>query len=155
MYASVASSSPLLPPPGAATATAAVSSASHTHPGSGPCSGPELEMSSQRATAGTDHTTTTAVTTAVGTATTPASSTSSTTSDIFSSTTSSSSTSATKVRSNGDPKRVQVSRLQKAEEIADRFDARGGVFPRYLNTAANKSEDPSRQVEYRDADKLK
>lgn len=44
--------------------------------------------------------------------------------------------------------------MQKAMDIADRYDARGKIFPRYLNTN-NTSSDPSRVQEYKDADKLK
>ena len=49
--------------------------------------------------------------------------------------------------------RTTAYRMQRAAEIAARYDERGGVFPRYLN--ARKISDPARKQEYRDADKVK
>lgn len=54
----------------------------------------------------------------------------------------------------GGAKRDFASRIEKAVAIADRYDQRGKVFPRYLHKVS-ADNDPSRVQEYKDADKLK
>mmetsp|Transcript_23209 Transcript_23209/g.39295 ORF Transcript_23209/g.39295 Transcript_23209/m.39295 type:complete len:609 (+) Transcript_23209:131-1957(+) len=54
----------------------------------------------------------------------------------------------------GGVKRDITSRMEKAVAIADRYDMRGQILPRYLHKVSG-AHDPSRVQEYKDADKLK
>jgi hypothetical protein len=52
-----------------------------------------------------------------------------------------------------DPKRNLTARMQKATDIAARYDARGGVLPRYVSNKRPGAQEQDQ--EYKDADKLK